>query len=263
MVSGYGIERSFRCHVHDDTNASASVNSVTGLWFCFSCHASGSYDLTTIELDPYQVKRSIGRLLERLNAETRVYAESWLDRYDVLGPGKYWLSRYSEPIARVHRLGQHYDGTYATIPFRDNAGRVLGVIRRDLTGLDPAKYRYPSGVEMANYLYNYHRVTGRTIVLTEGATDTIAAEEAGFPDAMAVYGSKLSREQVKLIHKIDPDHIIIAFDQDKAGHTGADHATWQLRQYPVHRLTWPRWNDLSSIPLPIRRGLLGNVRAAA
>lgn len=256
MTSGYGIERSFLCHAHEDRNASASVNSVTGLWFCYACHARGKFDMTRIDFDPYQVKRSLDLMIERVEAESRVYPESWLSQFDASGPGRYWLSRFHLDTCTRHRLGQSFNRQVATIPFRDNAGRVLGVIRRDLTGLDHAKYRYPSGVDMQDYLYNYHRVTGRTILLTEGATDTIAADEAGFPGALAVYGSSLSRSQVILINKLDPARVLCAFDQDKAGRDGFARLSWDLRHYRVERMTWPMWKDLSSIPLPIRTRLI-------
>lgn len=264
MTNGWGIERAFVCHVHDDHNASASINSMTGLWFCYSCHARGSFDMTKIDPDPYEVRRAVDRFMEQFEAESRIYPESWLSQFDSTGPGEYWLKRYSHEVARKHRLGKYPDQHAATIPFRDNAGRVLGVIRRDLTGLDPAKYRYPSGVDMQNYLYNYHRVQGRVILLTEGATDAIAADEGGFPDAMAVYGSHLSTQQRRLICKLDPDLIICAFDQDKAGDDGAHEVAARLPYYRVERMEWPRvWKDLNSIPLPIRSKLLEKVLTTA
>ena len=37
---GYG-ERSWKCPVHDESHASASVNTNTGLWTCFACGAGG------------------------------------------------------------------------------------------------------------------------------------------------------------------------------------------------------------------------------
>jgi hypothetical protein len=41
--------RSTHCPVHDDRHASASVNTVTGLWTCYSCQAGG--DAYTLIMD--------------------------------------------------------------------------------------------------------------------------------------------------------------------------------------------------------------------
>lgn len=256
MTSGFGIERSFLCHVHEDRNASASVNSVTGLWYCYTCHAAGRFDLSTMEIDPFGVRRSIEIMTARIEREERVYPESWLTQYDALGPGDYWLGRFGREVATLNRLGTSFSGQVATIPFRDNAGRVLGVIRRDLTGQDPAKYRYPSGVDMQHYLYNYHRVTGRTLILVEGAADAVAVMEAGVQDVVAVYGSRLSRAQVQLVHRLDPALVVTAFDRDTAGLAAHEMAVQSLQFYPVQRLTWPRWKDIAAVPLMIRRRLL-------
>ena len=46
--TGYG-ERSWKCPVHDDTHASASINTNTGLWTCFACGAGGD-GYTIIEI---------------------------------------------------------------------------------------------------------------------------------------------------------------------------------------------------------------------
>src|SRR6056300_592185 len=45
---GYG-DRSCKCPVHEDTHASASVNTETGLWTCFAC-GSGGDGFTIIEM---------------------------------------------------------------------------------------------------------------------------------------------------------------------------------------------------------------------
>lgn len=260
MLNGWGIERAFICHVHDDHNASASVNSTTGLWFCYSCHASGRIDLDRMEIDPRSALRTIEKLAAKVEAEQKVYTESWLDQFDALGPGDYWLSRFSEATCREFRLGHAPDGSYATIPYRTPSGVLLGVIRRDLTGKDPAKYRYPSGVDMTEYLFNYWMSEGRTLILTEGATDTIAAWEAGRRSVMATYGSNISRAQIKQIHRYNPAKVVVAFDQDDAGQRGWEKIQMLLSPYYVlERLWWDEYKDLASIPLEDRVRMLQTV----
>lgn len=257
MLNGVGIERSFLCHHHDDHNASASVNSITGLYYCYACHASGRFDMERMEIDPYNVRRTVEQIVMKNTVQARIYPESWLDQFDAMGPGEYWLSRFSAEICREHRLGQALNGHYATIPYRASSGKLLGIIKRDLTGLDPAKYRYPEGVDMTDTLYNYARARGRTLLLTEGATDTIAAEEVGFTGAMATYGSSISRAQIKLVNAFNPLVILVGFDQDGAGESGYHKIKARLAHYPIRRLRWDEYKDLASLPLRTRAEVLG------
>lgn len=250
MVYGHGIERQFRCHVHGDTTPSASVNSLTGLWFCYACGAKGKYAVS--ELPPAQATAAVRSMLDRLEDPVLAVPELYLDYYDALGPGQYWLSRFAKDTCTAHRLGQDHAGEYATIPVRDPSGALYGVIRRDLTGTG-TKYRYPYKVNVSAFLYNYHRASGDVLLLTEGATDTIAAEEAGWSGAMATYRNGLSRAQQELVMAYDPDVLLVAYDQDAAGQRGAEQIkhdmAWKVR---VDVLTWDTYKDLASMPLAER-----------
>jgi hypothetical protein len=260
MVYGTGVERAFRCHVHGDTNPSASVNSVTGLWFCYACGARGKYQVS--ELTPTQATASVRSMLDRMEEDVRALPESYLDFYDVLGPGPYWLSRFSRTLCRAHRLGVDMTGQFATIPVRDPAGDLYGVVRRDLLDRRGPRYRYPPNVPISRFLYNVHRAEGDVLVLTEGATDAIAAEEAGWPSAVASFRNGLSRAQVDLIHAYDPEVLLVAYDQDQAGHDG----TIQVRKalgtsVKVERLTWDTYKDLAAIPLQERTRMFDTLAA--
>lgn len=254
MLYGTGIERSFRCHVHGDTNPSASVNSMSGLWFCYACGARGKYNVS--EIPPDKAATSIIKYIDTLTAEARVYTEPWLDVYDAAGPGEYWLSRFTDQYCRKYRLGQDPAGRFATIPVRDELGEVLGVIRRDLTGQDPAKYRYPPGVTMSHLLFNHDGCSGDFLVLTEGATDAIAIDEAGWTDVMATYRNGLSRRQVQMIREYDPEVVLVAYDQDEAGRRGYAQVKQALHFTRVDRMLWSDYKDLAGVPLSERREMV-------
>lgn len=258
MLSGSGIERQFCCHVHGETRASASINSVTGLWFCYACGAKGKYNVSEIPVSQWSTQAQ--KLIDRMNEEVRVYPESYLDVFDSVGAGDYWLSRFSAEICRKHRLGHDGVQNYATIPVRDQSGQIYGVIRRDLTGRDPAKYRYPHGVNMSTFMYNYHQATTDVLVLTEGATDAIAVEEVSPISAVASYRNGLSRAQIDLLVKYSPTVLLVAYDQDAAGHSGAERVRQDLRgKIRVDRLTWDTYKDLASIPVSERSEMLAHI----
>ena len=257
MENGYGVERSFLCPVHDDHSPSASVNSISGWWTCFSCGAKGKYDLANRYEDPYQLGRALDAMKAKAEVIPKIYSEGWLNAFDSI-PSFYWRTRFKDrKLIREQRLGEDPYGTYATIPMRDRNGKVMGVIRRDLTGTDDAKYCYPSGVVVGRHLYNYHRLHGDVLLITEGATDAIAAQEVGFEAAVALYGSRMTPSQAALVHRYAPKRILVATDQDDAG-DGAEGSVQRLLGdcYQIQRLLWSDHKDLNSIPVSDRAAML-------
>lgn len=256
LHNGYGIERSFLCHVHGDNTPSASVNSLNYMWVCYACGAGGKVDPDNIEYDPYALKRQLDDLERRAKVQEVSYSESWLNIFDSTGPGEYWLSRYPASLCRKHRLGQTPDGLYATIPLRDNGGGVRGVIRRSLTGQRP-KYRYPFGAKLSQRMYNYHRADSDVILITEGATDAIAVDEVRPGISMSLYGMNVSATQSWLLRRYAPRVILVATDQDRAGERALDSMNTAMGDFcPVIRLTWSDYKDLASIPVDDRADLI-------
>jgi len=121
LSRGHGKWRSFTCPVHDDTNPSARVNVETGKWVCMSCGAKGGIEGYVPDYD-----RMLEDALEALDQESLEKPESWLDQFD--GPGEYWLSRFSEDVCRVYRLGYDWLGDQPCYPIRALNGRPLGVV---------------------------------------------------------------------------------------------------------------------------------------
>jgi len=258
LALGYGIERQFVCHVHPDTHASASVNAVTGLWLCYACGAAGKIDPDKIEIAPSAVVRAVNQALATIEGDGHDhYPESWLTIFDGSGPGQYWLSRFSLDACRHFRLG--YDATEgaSVYPLRDPAGRVLGMVQR--TDDPHQKYKYPPGSNTSSLIFGYHEVEEDEIYLVEGATDAIALYEVGLP-GMALYGSRLSRAQYRLIDRYRPKRIWMASDQDKEGHRLAADVAWAFPGVDVRRLLWDGAKDVASIPTDQRTEVLAQAR---
>jgi hypothetical protein len=257
---GRGIERSFLCPEHGDSRPSASVNIVKGKWHCFTCHAHGDLhgESMLVEPDYLAMKLWLDRKLE----EGTVYPESWLARYDAGPVHQYWLDRVGEAAARSFRLGHDPGGSAVTYPLRDPSGQVLGVVRRSLTG-DGPKYRYPAGVDVGRLLFHYTPDHRDAVVLVEGALDAIALWNVGI-DAFAIYGSRLSAAQVRLIDKIDPEFIYTAYDLDDAGWLAYRETENAFRHRLVTRLSWPRaWGaDIDEIGPTRRRKVVDGLVSA-
>jgi len=120
----------------------------------------------------------------------------------------------------------HYDRFRSRIvfPIRDARGRVQGFGARAL--LRDQKPKYVNSPESDLYrkrrtLYGIERArpgiakAGRALVV-EGYTDVLACHQAGIRDAVAVMGTAITPEQVKLLSAY-AEEAVLALDADRAG----------------------------------------------
>lgn len=210
LVTGRGTERPFRCHEHEDHNASATVNVVKGVWFCHACHASG-------RLDGKKAAPSAADLMAMMTPEiVRTYPETYLDLFDA--PGGYWDLRMGA-VARYHRCGEDPFTGEPVYPVRDESGQLLGITRRAL-GDEQPKYRYPRGWSasrtMFGYPYDPEVFDATVVVIGEGAADGMGVQRAGIL-GLAAYGAGLHAPQRELLARIAPRLVILGFDNDEAG----------------------------------------------
>ena len=109
-------------------------------------------------------------------------------------------------------------------PIRDARGRVQGFGARAL--LPDQKPKYVNSPEGELYrkrrtLYGIDRArpaiakAGRAVVV-EGYTDVLACHQAGIRDAVAVMGTAITPEQVKLLSAY-AEEAVLALDADRAG----------------------------------------------
>jgi 5S rRNA maturation endonuclease (ribonuclease M5) len=236
VTRGKGTERPFLCPVHGDSRPSASLNIIKQKWYCYTCGAHGSLDGEEALLEPDYLQMQLW--FSQKMEENRVYPEAWLARWDAGPIHPYWRDRCGDAAARHFRLGFDADRDAVTYPLRGTAGEVLGVVRRSLGSDDGPKYRYPRGIDVGKLLFNYTTDHRRVVVLVEGALDAIALWNVGI-DAFAIYGSKLSPEQITLIDRIDPDYVFTAFDMDKAGWRAHYQVKEGMPHRFVNRLSWP------------------------
>jgi DNA primase len=115
-------------------------------------------------------------------------------------------------------------------PIQDIVGRVVGYSARVAPGGDEKNAKYVNTPQTALYdksriLYglNLAKVEikkASETVLVEGNTDVIAAHQAGFENTVAVSGTALTDEQVKILKRYG-ENIKMGFDMDAAGQAAA------------------------------------------
>lgn len=115
-------------------------------------------------------------------------------------------------------------------PVMDALGRAIGFSARVLPGADESSAKYINTPETPIYhkskaLYGFSlakqsiREAGEAIFV-EGNMDVIAMHQAGFRNTVAVSGTALTEEQLRLIRRFS-DRLSLFFDMDTAGQRAA------------------------------------------
>ena len=129
-------------------------------------------------------------------------------------------------IALVHSQDATSDHNAGRLifPLRDPFGQVVGFSARQLEKDGTAKYiNSPDGplFHKGNLLYNYANVRTSArhdgyCYLLEGFMDVMALDKAGLPNAVALMGTSLTVDQVKLLKRLNCE-IRLCLDGDEAG----------------------------------------------
>ena len=124
------------------------------------------------------------------------------------------------------RSGGHYDRFRSRIvfPVKDARGRVQGFGARALLPDQQPKYvNSPEGelYRKRSTLFGIDRArapvtkSGRALVV-EGYTDVLACHQAGIADSVAVMGTAITPEQVRILSAYT-DEVVLALDADRSG----------------------------------------------
>lgn len=234
LAAGRGTERPFCCPVHGDDNASASVNVLKGVWYCYACGASG-------RTDGKKTAPSTADLAAMLEPEAsvRIYPEAYLELFDVSEvEDAYWPTRFPRWLCSMEHMGQDPFSGQASYPVRTPLNKLAGIVRRDPEG--QPKYRYPWRWSASTVLDGTHLARADHVVLVEGRPDRVALTEVGIP-ALGAYGAGLHLPQVEILLRRAPKLVLMGFDMDAAGERAAERSAELLKAHDIETrlVIWP------------------------
>lgn len=143
-------------------------------------------------------------------------------------------------------------------PIADYSGKVLGYSARVAPGGDETHAKYINTPESEVYhkskvLYGIDKARTEIkqkdfVLLVEGNMDVIASHQAGMKNTVAVSGTALTSDQLKLIKRYTPK-IKMFFDMDKAGEEATKKSVKAAigEEFSVEVITLPEGKDAADI----------------
>lgn len=229
-----------------DGQSSLQFNIDNGLYCCFKCDEKGNARKLVLKLggsytDPAVSVESIQKTLDRLtfrkkDKPVKILPEKYLSRFSF--DDGYWEDRgFSKETCETWGLGYDPIMDRNTIAYRDGAGNLLGVIYR-LKGDVFPRYVYPLGFDRKGSLFGSWKVSGDKAALVEGSTDVCALDEFGIPSPLAQWGSSLSENQVRLLHRLNIREVVLFYDYDEAGMKAIERSIEMLDTFVIRKVVW-------------------------
>lgn len=141
-------------------------------------------------------------------------------------------------------LGWLPDEKRIAIPARDLGGRLRFLIKRGISEKTQPKYLYTEGYPKTSLLFgvcysDLGLIHSDGLIVVEGSLDTIHFHQCGLTNTGGILGTGISDEQVRIIAKLRPPRVIMAFDRDSAGIRNIEIAAKKLRKYPLYIMRYP------------------------
>ena len=113
------------------------------------------------------------------------------------------------------------------LPIRDREGDIVGATARWASPKIEGRPKWLHEGNVNDYLYGFYKTkefieSTRVIVLVEGPLGVIKLWQAGIRNAVAVFGTSISRSQHRIILSSSAQKCYVAFDNDLAGNRAAD-----------------------------------------
>lgn len=150
---------------------------------------------------------------------------------------RYFIEQgFSEEVLDYFEIGGGYVDKYGfqrdVIPIRDVDGVLKAFSCRDITGKADEDYKYllTKGFNKDKVLYNLHKVRdiSKSIIVVEGFKAVWQLHAAGYKNAVACMGSRITGGQQNLLYSY-AFKVVILLDADTAGVKGTMRAVEEMK----------------------------------
>lgn len=215
--------------LHEDTNPSLHINTMKGLFNCFSCGFKGTLNQL------YKDLALVGST-EPLAKQTFKIEQLKNKLHKVIGSGKVeipedampytWDFRHisGDTMSKFGAFTTSFYGLsdYICIPVYQN-NKLVFIEARHITQVpskDTPKYmRKPNGISVDNILFPFDIVQDKsTVILVEGLYDAINMHDLGYTNTLCIFGTQnFSAAKAKLLDEYGCRKAIIMMDGDNPG----------------------------------------------
>jgi len=145
---------------------------------------------------------------------------------------EYFLNKgLTQSFIELYQLGTMIDEfgvLRATIPIRDEHGRLVSISARRVFGNEEPRYRLVKDFQKRRVLYNLHNALeyripyNYTIVIVEGFKAVWHVVNSGIPNVVAVMGRSITQAQINLLVKYGYSCVTLLLDGDEKGRVGME-----------------------------------------
>jgi hypothetical protein len=258
-VHAVSREISCSCPFHPDRHPSFSMNALSGLWICYSCGRGGTMemlikDLGDSDADPKLVLRDV----RQRRLPTKGSGKEPPPEPEVLPPDPLFIyakfDGFRAPPEWALEARSINDAQAARFAIRWDKGWVLPIwapnYEIEQEGLWGWQWKrmsdvlnWPDEVKKSGTLFGLRELhdtdTGQdTVAIVESPLDVVRLAMCGVA-AVAAFGAYVSKIQQQLLLE-NADRILLALDNDKAGHEQADKIyPYLARHVPTAKVIYP------------------------
>lgn len=113
------------------------------------------------------------------------------------------------------------------------------------------KVLFPSGFKSGENLFGYDDVSvgAKRLLITEGPREVMKLWQEGYKDAVAVFGTNVTKGHLKLLSELAPKNVMIMFDGDEKGREASKKVAQKLfRFFTTYIVEVPNLYDPKTLP---------------
>lgn len=251
------------CPIHGGNNDTAfSYNPDKHLWACFTeCGGGDIFTLVALlnDLNPETQFKEIvnatanelgiqidGMTFEQHTDDYQREVNDWLryalkreeifnQPYDLSKLGtRYRVNKYrnlSKTTLESRQIGFSKEMNRYIFPIFNEHREPIGASMRAAGNELPKWLHRPKSIKTGQILYNFESCKGihRDVYVVEGIMDCLNLIELGIENVVCTFGARITHEQAMILVK-NFDNVILAFDNDHAGHEATDKAIDKYRK---------------------------------